>query len=97
VAGVKRRKRSAEEKAKVALEAIRGHRTVPEIAVEYGVHPSQILKWKKEALQRLPDVFQAPSEHRGEGRDFLISTLYEEIGKLKVELDWLKKKSDGLG
>ncbi len=87
-----RKRYSAELKAKIALEAIRGEKTANEIAAEYGVHPTQIAQWKKQALDGLPSVFSRPTdqEKREEDRTAL---LYQQIGQLKVELDWLKKKS----
>jgi transposase-like protein len=85
-----RKRYSAAIKAKVALEAIRGQKTANEIASEYGVHPTQIAHWKKQALDELPSIF---SQGQGEKTDeALIAALYQEIGQLKVELDWLKKK-----
>jgi transposase-like protein len=87
-----RKRYSAEIKAKVALEAIKGQKTANEIASEYGVHPSQIAQWKKQALEELPTIFsnrQLKKEKEGEA---LTAALYQEIGQLKYELDWLKKK-----
>ncbi len=92
-----RRRFSAEEKARVALEAIKGQRTRNEIASQYGVHPTQIAEWKKQALARLPELFSRPAS-RGEA-DLEVATapLYQKIGQLKVELDWLKKVSRTVG
>jgi putative transposase len=91
-----RKRYSAQIKAKVALEAIKGQKTTNEIAAEYGVHPSQIAQWKKQALDELPQIFSSGrSEHKG-GEEALTATLYQEIGHLKVQLDWLKKKSGQL-
>jgi putative transposase len=87
-----RKRYSAEIKAEVALEAIKGQKTANEIAVEYGVHPSPIAQWKKQALEELPEIFsnrQSKKEKEGEA---LTAALYQEIGQLKYELDWLKKK-----
>jgi transposase-like protein len=80
-------------KARVAVEAIKGQKTVNEIASAYGIHPHQVTQWKKQALEQLPDIFS-----NGRARDRLADEelrdrLYQEIGQLKVELDWLKKKS----
>jgi transposase-like protein len=78
-------------KARVALEAIRGDRTVAEIAAAYGVHPNQISKWKKQALDELPKIFSGRYEKtEAQGKE-LTDQLYQQIGRLKVELDWLKK------
>jgi transposase len=84
-------------KARVALEALRGERTVSEIAAAYGVHPNQISKWKRQALDELPKIFSGKYEKKEvEGRE-LTDQLYQEIGRLKVELDWLKKKAGLIG
>jgi transposase-like protein len=80
-------------KARVALEAIRGDRTMAEIAAAYGVHPNQISKWKKQALDELPKIFSGRYEKtEAQGKE-LTDQLYQQIGRLKVELDWLKKKA----
>jgi putative transposase len=86
-----RRRYSGEFKAKVALAAIRGERTMNELAAEYGVHPAQIAQWKKIAQEELPGVFTAP--RNGKGEEELKAALYQQIGQLKVELDWVKKKA----
>ena len=94
--GESRKRHSGSFKAQVAVAAIRGDRTMSELSGEYGVHANIISKWKKQALEGLPQLLSvriAPSERNQEE---LISRLYQEIGQLKVELDWLKKKS-GLG
>lgn len=84
-------------KARVALEAIRGDRTVAEIAAAYGVHPNQISKWKKQALDELPKFFSGRYEKtEAQGKE-LTDQLYQQIGRLKVELDWLKKKAGLIG
>ena len=84
-------------KARVALEAIRGDRTVAEIAAAYGVHPNQIGKWKKQALDELPKIFSGRYEKtEAQGKE-LTDQLYQQIGRLKVELDWLKKKAGLIG
>lgn len=84
---------SVELKTKVALEAIRGQRTVAEIAGEYGVHPQQITQWKKQVLDAIPDLLSDKRRKRKGSEDDLVPQLYQQIGQLKVELDWLKKKS----
>lgn len=86
-----RKRYSAELKAKVALEAIKGHKTANEIASMYGVHPTQIAQWKKQVLDELPQFFSSYQGQREKTDEALIAALYQEIGQLKVELDWLKK------
>jgi len=90
--GLSRKRYDASFKARVALEAIRGERTISEIASETGVHPNQISKWKKQALEELPDIFSSGRTKREQNSEELESELYKQIGQLKVELDWLKKK-----
>ncbi|MDO9548793.1 MAG: transposase [Candidatus Marinimicrobia bacterium] len=88
---MKRRKFSSEFKSKVALEALKGLKTLNEIAREYEVHPNQISTWKKQLPERLPQLFSekpwSSSEHDREKE-----MLYQQIGQLQVELTWLKKK-----
>ena len=89
-----RRQHTAEIKARVALAAIKGDRPVNEIAGMYGVHPAMITKWKKQALQELPQVFANRRSALVRAQEDLAGSLYQEIGRLKVELDWLKKKAE---
>jgi transposase len=83
-------------KAKVALLAIKGEQTTAEIASSYSVHPNQVTLWKKQALDALPELFSEKRKKREEDREEVESELYRQIGQLKVELDWLKKKSERL-
>jgi len=83
---------SAEFKSKVAVEAIRGFKTINELASEYGVHPHQISMWKAQLLQAAPSVFSGRADQREKEGEELRDKLYQQIGQLKVELDWLKKK-----
>jgi len=93
----KRKRHSKEFKAKIALEAVKGLKTSSELASEYHVHPTQISQWKKQLLAGLPTLFSHKGSHSTRvSEDELTSPLYEEIGRLKVELDWLKKKSTQL-
>lgn len=78
-------------KAKVALEALREEKTSAELASQYQVHPAQIRRWKSIAANRLVELFQEKKPNGDEER--LVEELYCQIGHLKVELDWLKKKS----
>jgi transposase-like protein len=89
---MQRRQHSGEFKAKVALEAIRGERTINELAAEYGVHPVQITQWKKVALEALPQIFSGRHGAKHKEEEALKAALYQQMGQLKVELDWLKKK-----
>jgi transposase-like protein len=87
---------SADFKAKVAIAAIKGDKTVNEIASIYAVHPNQVTSWKKLALSIIPDAFSSRQLPQAEVDEELKARLYQQIGQLKVELDWLKKKV-GLG
>ena len=89
----KRRKFSGSFKAKVALAAVKGDRTMAELASEFGVHPTQITKWKRQLLEGLPGIFSQGRCEDLQQQQVLIDRLYQQIGQLKVELDWLKKKS----
>ncbi len=84
---------SPELKAKVGLEAIRGTKTVNEIGLEYGVHPGQVSLWKKEIQEQAKTLFEGKRGPKPLAAHKEPELLYSEIGKLKVELDWLKKKS----
>jgi transposase-like protein len=90
---VKRKQYSADQKAKIALTAIKGQQTVNEIAGDFGVHPTQVSHWKKQLLDEAPQVFASGRDRKSEDADALAARLYQEIGQLKMELDWLKKKS----
>ena len=90
----KRRRHSAELKVKVAVAAIRGVSTVQAIAGKYEVHPTLVAKWKKEALAGLPTVFSNGAAKHDEDEERQREQLYEQIGRLKVENDWLKKKAE---
>jgi transposase-like protein len=87
-----RKQYSAKFKAKVAVEAIRGERTLSQLASQFHVHPVQIGQWRKQALEQLADVFVDGRKSKAASGDVEKDALYEEIGRLKVELDWLKKK-----
>jgi len=88
-----RRRFSAEFKAKLAVEAIKGQRTLAELAGEHQVHANQITAWKKQLLESLPEVFGRRRVEDAARQEELVARLYQQIGQLKVELDWLKKKS----
>jgi transposase len=80
-------------RAKVALEAVRGEKTLAELSSTFRVHPNQICKWKKQLLESLPDLFTDRRKKKEKDSEELVDELYRQIGQLKVELDWLKKKS----
>ena len=84
---------SADFKAKVAIAAIKGQQTVNEIASIYGVHPNQVMQWKKQLLDAVPDVFSVRRARAAQDAEEVKAQLYQQIGQLKVELDWLKKKA----
>ena len=84
-------------KAKVVLEAIRGEKSLSEIASQYQIHPNQITQWKKKVLDELPQWMSRNGEKFQQDQSELIDELYRQIGQLKVELDWVKKKSQGFG
>lgn len=96
--GKKRRTFSSKQKSKIALAALQERKTGAEIAQEYGVHPNQVSQWKKQALEGLEGLFldQRKQQRQHLEQTELISRLYEQVGKLQVELEWLKKKTSEL-
>jgi transposase-like protein len=89
----KRKHYSKELKAKIALEAVKGYSSINEISKEYKVHPNQISLWKKQLLENLPEIFDNSRGPKTEGNNSeLTDQLYRQIGKLEMELEWLKKK-----
>ena len=89
----KRRQHSAQFKFKVALEASKGDKTVNELASEYNLHPTQISSWKKQLLEEGAGVFSHHTSARQQEQVGREAELYEQIGRLKMELEWLKKKA----
>lgn len=89
--GRKRRRHSSAFKAKVALDAFKGEKTAAELASQYEVIPTQISAWKKKLVQNSPQIFES-GQRKEKASEVESATLYEEIGRLKMELDWLKKK-----
>ena len=89
-----RKRYSSEYKAKVALHAIKGEETLSELSARFEVHPVQISTWKKKLLQGLPEIFLNKQQQKRQSEQKLIEELYKQIGQLKVENDWLKKKHD---
>lgn len=84
-------------KVKVVLEAFKGQRTINEISSHYGIHPNQVNQWKKQAIEGLPDVFSSRRVRAAAEDEELKAQLYQQIGQLKVELDWVKKKAGLFG
>jgi transposase-like protein len=90
--GTIRRRHSSEFKARVALEAVKGQKTLNELATEFGVHPVQIAQWKRQLVEASPATFEGGGSSRRRAQEQLIDQLYQQIGQLKVEVDWLRKK-----
>jgi len=88
-----RRKHAADFKAKVALAALKGDQTVADLSARFGVHPNQIHKWRKQLVDAAGTVFATGSTDRDRGEDGVISALYEKIGQLTVERDFLSGRS----
>ena len=80
-------------KAKVAVEAIKGQRTAQEIGSIYGVHPTQVTTWKRQLVAQASEIFTRGSLHDNDASEQEKAELYQQIGRLQMELDWLQKKS----
>ncbi len=94
----KRKRYDSEFKARVALEALKGERTIQQIAKEYEVHPVQVSEWKKRMAQGASEVFEGGGKKSAESNfDRERDNLHRKIGQLSIELDWLQKKSKQLG
>jgi len=92
-----RKRHSGDFKSKVALEALKGLRTVNEIAGEYSIHPAQVSQWKKQLQEEVSSLFSSKREKTGKQEgEHLQNQLYQEIGRLKMELEWLKKKATAI-
>ncbi|OGT57597.1 MAG: hypothetical protein A3F43_06570 [Gammaproteobacteria bacterium RIFCSPHIGHO2_12_FULL_42_10] len=89
---VKRKSYSPSEKAKVALAAIKGNLTTAEIVMQYDVHTTQINQWKRQALDSMPELFANKTKALQVDYESQLAELYQQIGRLKVENDFLKKK-----
>ena len=89
-----RRTHSPEFKARVAMEAISGRKTLQEIAADHAIHPIQVSQWKKQLLESASDLFGKGRKDKERGDQLTREAeLFQEVGKLKMELEWLKKKS----
>jgi transposase-like protein len=93
----KRRIFGAAFKAKVALAALRGDRTTAQLASEYGVHTSQVTAWKKQLLEHVGELFEDGRTKPHDVASASEQELFEQIGRLKMEIEWLKKKSAQFG
>jgi transposase-like protein len=96
MSATKRKRYTGAFKAKVGLEALRGIKTVGQIAREYEIHPVQVTQWKGVVRDRLPELFESRQTVEQDGEQ-VVAQLHEKIGQLTVEVDWLKKKSKQLG
>lgn len=90
--GQKRKTHSEEFKARVAVEAVKGVRTLSELSAAHGVHPTVIAHWKRHLLAGAPALFRRGPGGVGRSEDDLTAPLYQEIGRLKMEVEWLNKK-----
>jgi putative transposase len=90
--GQKRKNHSKEFKAKVALEAVKGSQSLTELASRFKVHPNQIGQWKRQLVESAPQAFERGACRRGDDGESLTAPLYQEIGRLKMEVDFLRKK-----
>lgn len=93
---MRRKKHSRELKAKVAIAALKGQKTVGELATEYAIHPTLVNRWKKQAEDGMVELFRESADRDLRAAESERDRLYQQIGRLQVELDWLKKKSGTL-
>jgi len=91
-----RKKFTAAFKKQVAIEALKGHKTLAELASEFGLQSNQISTWKRQLLEGADDIFSKKVKRQEESFDDERDRLYQQVGKLQVELDWLKKKTGHL-
>jgi transposase len=89
----KRKQHSGEWKARVALAAVKGDRTTSELAAKFEVHPTQVTQWKRQLLEGAAEIFSRDRPAESEEQEALVTELYEQIGRLQMELGWVKKKA----
>lgn len=89
----KRKQHSAGWKAKVALAAVKGDRTTSELAAKFQVHPTQVSQWKRDLIEGAEQVFGRDRDRESREQEALVADLYEQIGRLQMELEWVKKKA----
>lgn len=87
-----RRRHGSGFKARVALEAAKGQRTIAEVAAQFGLHATQVTQWKQQLLGNIADVFSEGRTRDAKEEEALRAELYQKIGRLEMELEWLKKK-----
>ena len=90
--GRERRRFTDKFKAEVAIDAVRGVKTLAELAAQYRVHPNRVSSWKKQLLRKAPELFATGKNGGSKTDEELTAPLYEEIGRLKMDLRWLEKK-----
>jgi len=89
----KRRSFTSGFKAKVAIEAVRGLKTLSQLAQDHKVHPNQVMQWKRQLLENSEQLFEVGTSKSAKSEEPDVAELYEQIGRLKVEVEWLKKKT----
>jgi transposase-like protein len=90
----KKRQYTSQEKVKIVLAMLKGENTQNELTSRYGIHATQLYQWKKQVLDALPGIFATKKKFKDREQEELIDELYRQIGELKVQLDWMKKKSE---
>jgi putative transposase len=93
----KRKTYTGQFKGSVALEAIKAEKTLSELASQHAVHPNQIKQWKRHVSEHVGEIFADKRRKKARETETLIAELYQQIGQLTVELDWVKKKASGFG
>lgn len=89
-----RKKYTASDKAKIALEALKGDITLNELTAKYQVHGTQINAWKRRLKEHVSEIFKDGRSKEDHSKEALIEDLYKKVGQLQLEIDWLKKKSE---